>query len=179
MSPGAGVHLATSSGTITARYRDAVLEKSISPALRQYIREKNDWPSVTMEMINWSAHGKAFRRQLKIRVHLPKLLDECLPTFHQLNKYGGSRRLCPACGTADETRDHIIRCIAPCRLDWRRDFWIAINKFHGEHRTAPLLIHVFRSVMEEWLQADSDVVASPILYLLDARQLITHQNAIG
>ena len=109
MCPGSGVHLATSSGTITARYREAVLEKSTSPALHQYIREKNDWRSATMEMINWSAHGKAFRRQLTSRVHLSKLIHECLPTFHQLNKYGGSRRLCPACGTADETRDHIIR----------------------------------------------------------------------
>jgi hypothetical protein len=132
-----------------------------------------------MDMVNWSAHGKTFRSQLHRRVHLSKLIHECLPTFHQLNKYRGCRRPCPACGSADETRDHVIRCVGPSRSDWHREFWAAIEKFHVEHRTAPILIYVFHTVMEEWLHAEGDVVASPILYPLEDRQLITQQNAIG
>jgi hypothetical protein len=110
MSTCTGAHVVTSSGTLTAKYKEVLLEKSTSPEIRRYIREKNNWTAAMMEMVNWPAHGKAFQRQLHCRVHLSKALHECLPTFHQLNKYGGGQRTCPACGTADETRDHVIRC---------------------------------------------------------------------
>ena len=99
MSNCAGAHLVTSSGTITAKYKEVLLEKLTSPQLRRYIQEKNNWQDATMEIVNWSAHGKAFRRQLHCRrVHLSKLKHECLLTFHKMNKYGGSQRKCPACG---------------------------------------------------------------------------------
>jgi hypothetical protein len=130
-------------------------------------------------MVNWSAHGKAFRCFLHCRVHLSKMIHECLPTFHQLNKYGGFHRNCPGCGHLDETRDHIIRCQGTPRVEWRKRFWSAIEKFHSEYRTAPLLIHVFRSAMDEWLQSDIDIEVSPILYPADVRTLLIEQNAIG
>ena len=63
MSPNAGANLVTSEGTVTAKYKEVILEKSTSPALRTYIQEKNSWTAATMEMVNWSAHGKAFRSQ--------------------------------------------------------------------------------------------------------------------
>ena len=124
---------------------------------------------------------KAIRNKLHCRVYLSKkLLHECLPTFHQLNKYGGSPINCPSCGLNDENRDHIIRCPASPLAEWRRKFcWGAIDKFHAEHRTAPLLIHVLRSAMEDWCQVESDQAVSPILYPLDVRQLLLEQNAIG
>ena len=118
-----------------------------------------------MEMDNWSAHGKAFQSQeLHCWVHLSKVLHKCLlpRTFHQLNKYGGSQHTCPACGTADKTRDHIIWCGASSRrAAWRAELWDAIAVFHSEQRTVPLLIHVvLRSAMKECLQSESDVLAS-------------------
>ena len=120
------------------------------------------------------------QHQIHCRVHLSKLLHECLPTVHQMNKYGGSQRKCPACGTADETRDHIIRCSATLRLQWRGKLWEAIHKFHNEYRTEPLLINVLRSALEEWLQCDSDITVSPILFPSEeVRDLITQQNVIG
>ena len=131
-------------------------------------------------MVNWSAHGKAFRRFLHCRVHLSKMmLHECLPTFHQLNKFGGSHRNCPGCGHSDETRDQIIRCQGTPRAEWRRCFWSAIDKFHTEYQTAPLLRHVFCSALEEWFQAEIDVEVSPILFPVDVRKLLIEQNAIG
>ena len=179
MSPNAGAHLVTSDGTVTAKYKDVLLVKSSSPALRKYIQEKNNWTEATMEMVNWSDHGKTFRSQTHCRVHLSKMLHECLPTFHQLNKYGGNPRKCPACSTADETRDHIIRCVVPSRLSWRAQFWEAMDKFHSEYRTAPVLIYVFRSAMEEWLQSDADAVINPTLYPSEVRELVIQQNVIG
>ena len=38
---------------------------------------------------------------------------------------------------------------------------------------------MLRSAREDWLQTDADIAVSPILYPLDARQLIVQQNAIG
>ena len=132
-----------------------------------------------METVNWSAHGKAIRNKLHCRVHISKLLHECLPTFHQLNKYGGAQRHCPECGATDETRDHIIRCPAPPRAEWRRTVWEAIDLFHIEYRTAPLLSHVLRSALGDWFQEESVIEVSPILYPMDVRKLILEQNAIG
>lgn len=135
MSPSAGVHLVTASGTVlTAKYNEGILEKSTSPDLCKYIQEKNNWTDSTMEKANWSAHGKALRSHLHCRVHLSKLLHECLPTpFHQLNKYGGAPRNCLACGSPDQTRDHILRCRVSPRAEWRRMFWVAIEQSHAEH----------------------------------------------
>jgi hypothetical protein len=101
------------------------------------------------------------------------------PDFHQLNKYGGAPRNCPVCGSTEETRDHIIRCPAPSRAEWRRTFWEAIDQFHTEYRTAPLLIHVLRSALGDWFQEESVIDVSPILYPMDVRKLILEQNAIG
>ena len=180
MSPGVGVHLVSASGTITAKqYKAVILERATSSDLRQYVQEKNKWSESTFEMVNWPAHGKAFRRFLHCRVHLSKMLHECLPTFHQLNKFGGSHRNCPGCGHSDETRDHIIRCQGSPRAEWRRCFWSAIDKFHTEYQTAPLLRHIFRLTLEEWFQADIDVEVSPILFPVDVRKLLIEQNSIG
>ena len=179
-STSGGAYLVTASGTVTAKYKEVILAKSTSPDLRNYIvQEKQKWTDSTMETVNWSAHGKALRSHVQCRVHLSKMLHECLPTFHQLNKYGGAHRNCPACSSPDETRDHILRCRASPRSEWRRQFWAAIDQFHADHRTAPLLRHVFRSAVEEWLQAEGDVEVSPILYPVDVRQLLLHQNTIG
>jgi hypothetical protein len=179
MTPSTGAHLVSASGTITSKYKETVLEKSTAPALRQYIQEKNSWTPSTMDMVNWSAHGKAFRNQISRRIHLSKLLHECLPTFHQLNKYGGSSRPCPACTSPDETRDHILRCLDPPRVEWRRNYWDALAKFHVEYRTAPLLVYVLKSALEEWFQSTSDIEVSPVLYPTDVRHLVIQQNAIG
>ena len=179
MSPSASVHLCTESGTVTAKYKEVLLAKSTGPDLLKYIQEKNDWADSTMETINWSAHGKAIRNKLYCRVHISKLLHECLPTFHQLNKFGGAPRNCPTCGSTDETRDHILRCPAQTRVEWRQLFWEGIDQFHSEYRTAPLLIHVLRSAMEDWFREEGALVVSPILYPQDVRKLIIEQNAIG
>ena len=170
----------SASGTITSRYKEVVLQQSTGPDLRNYIQDKNSWTQSTMDMVNWSAHGKAFRNQISRRIHLSKLLHECLPTFHQLNKYGGSHRPCPACLSPDETRDHILRCLDPPRVEWRRQYWEALAKFHAEYRTAaPLLVHVLKSALEEWFQSTTDIEVSPILYPQEVRHLVLQQNAIG
>jgi hypothetical protein len=62
---------------------------------------------------------------------------------------------------------------------WRSEVWKALHAFHSEYRTAPLLIHVLRSAMEEWLQSESDIELSTILFPSDVRDLIIQQNAIG
>ena len=179
MSPSAGVHLVSASGTITSKYKEVVLKKSTSPDLRQYIQEKNSWTPSTMDMVNWLALGKAFCNQISRRIHLSKLLHECLPTFHQLNKYGGSHRPCPACLSPDETRDYILRCLDPPRVEWRRHYRDALAKFHAEYRTAPLLVHALKLALEEWFQSTSDIEVSPVLYPKDVRHLVIQQNAIG
>jgi hypothetical protein len=66
-----------------------------------------------MRNINWRAYSKAMNTMIAKRVHITKLVHEDLPTFRRLNKFrrGGPDCMCPSCQVADETRDHIIRCL--------------------------------------------------------------------
>ena len=40
-----------------------------------------------MANIDWNAHAKAFGAQITGRVHLTKLVHDCLPTNHRINRY--------------------------------------------------------------------------------------------
>jgi hypothetical protein len=113
------------------------------------------------------------------RVHLAKYLHDALPTYHQANLMDGGTRKCIACGIADETTDHIIRCTAPSRENWREQWWQKIESFHVEHGTHPLLRHVFREAIEQWFRPDAPDVVSTVLFAQEVQGLIKNQNAIG
>ena len=133
-----------------------------------------------MDMVNWSAHGKAFCNQISRRIHLSKLLHECLPTFHQLNKYGGLHRPCPACASPNETRDHILRCLAGPTTSRVALQLLGCNRQDScRVQNSPLLIYALRSALEDWFQSARDNEVRPILHPTDVRQLVTQQNAIG
>ena len=72
-----------------------------------------------MTTINWKAHGKALKTMIKKRIHITKLVQECLPTLERQNKFDGGKRKCPGCAESRETRDHILKCHAVSQQKWR------------------------------------------------------------
>lgn len=65
----AGVHLDEfPPGTVTAHYESALRYQATAPAFQAHLQERYSWSPQTMAaVINWKAHGSAFRRHLKRR----------------------------------------------------------------------------------------------------------------
>ena len=180
MAPSTGAFLVTDDGTLTSDFSSELRSRSTSPGLEEYMRTKNNWDYCTFDKVNWvTHHGKAVKAFRTKRVHLTKFLHDALPTFHHANLMDGGTRKCIGCGSCDETSDHIFRCAAPSRADWRQHWWQSMDEFHETHATHPLLRHVFREAMTQWFHPDSPDTVSPILFPPDARSLILSQNAIG
>ncbi len=121
MAPHTGVFLVYPEGTKTAKYVSDIRCRAPQTPLRKYI-QRNNFDDQTMNAINWQAHGKALKQQIRKRVHFTKLVHECFSTLSQLNRYDTGPQKCPCCSSIKEDRDHIIRCDAPSREKWRTSF---------------------------------------------------------
>ena len=179
MAPNTGAFLLTDQGTLTSNFISELRSRSTGPGLEAYIRSKNGWEQSTFDQVNWTAHGKAVKASRPRRVHLTKFLHEALPTFHQANVLDGGTRRCIGCGCCDETADHIFKCTAPSRDQWRQKWWLSVEAFHESHATHPLLRHVFREAVQQWFHPEEPDIVSPILFPQDVRRLILSQNSIG
>ena len=179
MTPNTGAMLITDDGILTSKFKDKLRTRSTGPSLAEYIRSKNQWDHCTFDAVNWAAHGKAMKSRLPKRVHHTKFLHEALPTYHHLNNMDGGNRRCIGCGTCDETTDHIFRCSAPSRENWRATWWAKLDAFHSEHGTHPLLRYVLREAITQWFQPGAPEKLSTIVFPQEVRNLIQQQNAIG
>jgi hypothetical protein len=65
--------------TITFRYCRTIRWKALSPAIRQYIMERNHWTAADMETVHWEAHGQALKKNYVLRTFLVKLIHDKLP----------------------------------------------------------------------------------------------------
>ncbi|KAI2506412.1 hypothetical protein MHU86_8038 [Fragilaria crotonensis] len=163
MSANAGAYLVVDEGTVTNKMVQKVRYLATGPSLRKYIMKKNNWDETVMRSINWKAHAKFMKSQVARRVHFSKLIHECLPTHSLRNRFDSGRRTCPSCPSANETRDHILRCSGPSRVDWRDYFLRRLERFHVQENTSPFLAHLLREALSQWFQeADSDITVSPI-----------------
>ena len=179
LAPNTGALLMTEEGTLTSKFEHELRTRSTGPALEAYIREKNQWDHNTFDAVNWEAHGKAVKATSHKRVHLTKFLHEALPTHHRANLLDNGNRKCVACRACDETTDHIFRCPAASRAEWRVTFRQSIESFHEAYQTHPLLRHLFRESLDQWMNPDSPDAVSPVLFPLEVRVLIQKQNNIG
>ena len=136
---------------------------------------KNEWTQATMANINWNAHAKAFGAQITGRVHLTKLVHDCLPTNHRINRYDSGQRRCPGCNHKDETRDNILRCNHQGYKNWRESFKTSMQEFHARNWTSPILIHLWNEALDQWFGNDDEIQVAPILFPRDLRL----QNLIG
>lgn len=178
LSDNAGAHLITQEGTVTSKLVPRVRYLSTGPSLRQYIMKKNDWTEQIMQSINWKVHAKFLKHNIARRVHLSKMVHECLPTNSMRNRFDSGRRHCPICPCEHETRDHILRCPDESRTVWRDHFMRQLEIFHSHEDTCPFLRHLLKEAITQWF-AEAELTVSPILFPIDVREVILQQNAIG
>lgn len=87
IAPHTGAHVIFPEETVTAKHISEMRQRSTGPPLWGHIQTKNQWSRATLENINWNAHAKALGAQIHQRVHLTKLVHECLATYHRVNRY--------------------------------------------------------------------------------------------
>lgn len=130
-------------------------------------------------MVHWKAHGKAIKVHHTRRVHLSKLIHDCLPTHELLNKFDSGKRTCSLCQHHCEDRDHIIRCPHSSRETWRLSFMQSLNTFHSTIHTSPILQHVLNKALAQWLDPQQPDEINPVLFHTNVGKLIRQQNLIG
>jgi hypothetical protein len=176
-----GAFLVYPEGTRTANYGHSIRSRATSNPLRTYIKQKHQFDDSTMEMIDWNAHGSAMQKHIKQRIHLTKMVHECLPTLKHLNRQGNGRRTCPGCKRSQcEDRDHIIKCNSDSRASWRHKFIASLETFHERVDTYGPFRYLLNDAIAEWMQSeDDDMILHPSMYHNDVRSAIAQQNAIG
>ena len=136
-----------------------------------------------MKMIHWKTQAKAVKRKVARRVHLAKLVHDCLPTHSRHNRiYTQTKHTCPpACRRDNATRDHIICwCPAGSRRKWRDNSLQKLEDFHRSEQITPHLQCLLRKALSQWLFLDeeTDLVVSPVLFPINVRGPILQQNVI-
>ncbi len=181
MSPRAGVHLEYSTtGTVLSHYAKSLRRECTTKPLQLYMEKRNNWSSQTMQQINWAAHGDAFKKQIKLRIHFSKLVHDILPTNAFLNHDAG-QRVCPCCPDLAEDRDHVLRCPGVGRNSWRHQFLTDFQAFCIVNNTYVPLQTLLMTSLREWLyhQGIAPYVPSHSMYPDELQLLKRQQCTIG
>jgi hypothetical protein len=95
--------------TITSKLYKTLLTARHSNNLKHYIMRKAQLPVAVFNLINWTAHGKAFKcltRQQQI--HTSKLVHQLVHTNWQNHLFYGQDKTCPLCPSAEESFIHVL-----------------------------------------------------------------------
>jgi hypothetical protein len=180
LMPRTKVHLVGPQGTITSHYGDYLRHAATATPLQEYIRTKYSWDDSVMTSINWEAHRMALKKLYKRRTHLTKMVFEILPTMAQMNKFDNGRRTCPSCTCPHEDRDHILRCLATRRVEWRIEFMASFAEFCRKTQTDTEIQMLLRIGWEQWFSSpDGAVTIQPELFSPRLSAIIQQQNLIG
>jgi hypothetical protein len=144
------------------------------------MKKRNNWSSQTMQQMNWAAHGDAFKKQIKLRIHFSKLVHDILPTNAFLNHDAG-QRVCPCCPDLAEDRDHVLQCPGVGRNSWRHQFLPDFQAFCIVNNTYVPLQTLLMTTLREWLyhQGIAPYVPSHRMYSDELQLLIRQQCTIG
>ena len=177
---GALIHL-NGSGSITGNFATTLRTAYSGPRLLQHLRTKNNWSEATCESINWDAHSSCLGKHINTNSHYTKLVQDILPTHSWLNKMDKGSRTCPCCDEINENRDHILRCPAVSRNQWRHALLEEVSTFCSSECTFPPLQSLLLDVLRQWLYCDTTTIYEPTVdnYPQHLHKLINLQTRIG
>jgi exonuclease III len=168
-------------GTITSSFATTLRHAYCGPPLMEYIRTRNNWTEATLASVNWQAHGSAIRKQLPRRLHYVKLVHDILPTHSRQNRIDKGKRTCPCCHHPKEDRDHILRCPARERNEWRQKLLKKLAETCSKQRTYAPLQKLLLDAVRQWLYPGQEPPDEPqsAQYAAEMHQLIETQTRIG
>jgi hypothetical protein len=181
LSPRTHALLHLEEGTVTSSFAATLRHAYCGPPLMEYLRTKNQWTLATVDYINWPAHGSALRKQIKRRIHFVKYVHDILPTNSHQNKMDKGKRTCPCCECTHEDREHILRCPAADRNQWRGKLMKALSNTCDTNHTYGPLKALLLDAVRMWLYPDDYLHAAPQCeqYAVELHCLIRTQTKIG
>ena len=173
------IHLPT--GSITGHFPTTLRTAYSGPRLLKHLQLKYNWSVATSETVHWEAHGSCLGKHINRSSHFLKMVQDILPTNSWLNKLDKGSRTCPCCDEPTEDRDHILRCPAPARNQWRHALLQEVTDYCVSQCTFPPMQILLLDSLRQWLYSDPKVVYEPNLaqYPHHLHKLITMQSRIG
>ena len=161
--------------SITSNYRKQLIRAYVEPEYIQYLQYRFGWPNETIEIIAWKCLSLAIQR-IDRDVLVTKVCNDLLPTAETLYKMKYQfHDTCVLCNN-QESRDHIIRCTSPSRIEWRKKYIGALRKRLNKLETSFSLRETISSAVAEWLETGQvDISKYPLKYAT----AILSQESIG
>ena len=92
---------------------------------------------------------------MKRRDHYIKLVQDILPTNHQVHRHDPSRKGCPVCADRDEDWAHILRCPHhDSRKEWRTNLIGEVQRTCEKWNTRPWLKDILIDGIKGWLESE-------------------------
>ena len=181
MSPCTQVLIHLPEGSITGKFANALRTAYCGPPLLNHMKARYKWSDATADSINWDAHGTCLGRTIARGSHYTKMVHENLPTHSWLNKMDKGIRVCPCCPEKQEDRDHIWRCPAVARNQWRHAFLQKVADYCTTQSTYPPIQILLIDAMREWLYTDPAILyePDPTQYPQHLHPVIASQSRIG
>ena len=161
--------------SITSNYRKQLIRAYVEPQYIQHLQYKFQWSDSTTEVIAWKCLSLAIQR-IGRNVLITKVCNDLLPTSATLQKMKYQNHdTCILCKQR-ETRDHLLRCQAPTRIKWRRQYVKALQHKLDKLETEFALGETLCTTIAEWLETGKvDMSKYPIKYA----NAIISQDDIG
>jgi hypothetical protein len=107
------VRLLYDNSVLTSKVYQVLSSRLHSTLLRAHIIKKGKWSQPTFDLINWEAHGSAFRCLTRDKqISTAKLIHQLNNTNRQNHLYYNTSATCPCCQEHEETCEHVLTCLA-------------------------------------------------------------------
>ena len=161
--------------SITSKVFHNLVDAYTRPLYMSCVQKKFEWDDTTVNAIAWDSLSLALKR-IDRRVLTTKICNSLLPTKSFLfNTSQLSTNTCPLC-TCEETREHLLRCNHPSRVEWRRKVVKDLRSTLTHKNTGYAVIETMASAVTEWLDTGEVGIQS---YPQSFRKVLLSQTDIG
>ena len=137
--------------SVTSNIFKQLIRAYVEPRYIGHLQDKFKWNDSEVNIIAWKCLALAIQR-IDRSVLITKICNDYLPTHQHLNKIGYYRsNKCPLC-KADETTEHIIRCPAHSRTQWRCGLLNKLRETMKFRHTHDDLSETLTTIIATWME---------------------------
>ena len=145
----------------------------------KYYQSKFRWSPSEQKEVDWVTYKQIIRKFHHQQTTLVKHLHNIAPTgkiAHRNNPHHPSK--CPSCPQDPETNNHIMKCRARSRQNWRAEGTQRLQHYlTNTVRSDPILCDILRDGIQRWHNNLPQIAIET--YPTSYHQLISSQNRIG